>query len=221
MKTTLLTSLLVAALCVIPASAQENANVPKTLHFTETSKIHVAAQTPATLATIFSNVGPPIDAYNDTFAQVVAGPASTAGVSFSYALPFTPKSNAHVREVRAALQWGGTGANQVNLSIYSDAGGLPGTQLAGPGTVTNLPNFHTCCTLAVWSLTTELAVTAGTRYWLVADTPTSGTGDDFYGVWAFIFPTPYLQALNVGGFFWSTVHGGHLDAAAAVHGTIP
>jgi hypothetical protein len=178
------------------------------------------AQAPTALATIFSNLGPPTNTYNDTFAVVVAGPASTSGVSFSYALPFTPKSGAHVREVRAALQWRGTGANQVNLSIYSDADGLPGTQLAGPGTVTNLPNFVTCCTLAVWNLTTELAVTAGTRYWLVADTPTSGTGDDFSGVWAVIFPTPYLQASNVGGSAWTAIHGGHQDVAAAVRGTI-
>jgi hypothetical protein len=104
-KTMLSTSLLcVAALCAIPASTQENTSAPKVLHFTETSKIHVAAQAPTALATIFSNLGPPTNTYNDTFAVVVAGPASTSGVSFSYALPFTPKSNAHVRSSgRAAM----------------------------------------------------------------------------------------------------------------------
>jgi hypothetical protein len=213
--------LCMAALCAIPMSAQATKRSPKTVHFTEKSKIHEPAQAPPALATIFSNLGPATDTYNDTFAEIVAGPASSTGASFSFALPFSPKTNAHVREVRAALQWGGTGTNQVNLSLYSDVGGLPGTILAGPGTITNLPTWVTCCTLAVWKLTSDLPVTAGTRYWIVADTPTSGTGSDFFGVWNVIFPTPFLQASNVGGFQWSPIYGGEQDAAAAVYGTVP
>ena len=224
MKTTLSTSLLcILTLCGTALLAQEPATAPKTLHTTEKSKVHVPAAAPAGLVTIYSNLGPSTNTYNDTFGAVVAGPASTAGISFAYALPFTPKSNAHVREVRAAMSYleGTGGANQVNLSIYSDASSVPGTILAGPLTVNNLPAFGTCCALGSATLTTPLPVTAGTRYWIVADTPTTGTGDDFYGVWDFVYPKPFLQASNVGGFLWSPTYGGYQEAAAGVFGTTP
>ncbi len=215
-----LSSLLVLSLPVLVA--QEAVNSSKTIHTAEKSAVHVSAALPAGLVTIYSNLGPTTNAYNDSFGELVAGPASVAGLSFAYALPFTPTTNAHVREVRAALSYINTGgATQVNLSIYSDASGVPGTLLAGPVTLTNLPEFGTCCTLPLAVLTSPLAVTAGTQYWIVADTPNSGTGDDFYGVWEFIYPKPFLQASNVGGFLWSQSFGGMEDAAAGIFGTVP
>jgi hypothetical protein len=202
--------------------AQEVVAGPKTMHTTEKSPVHAPAALPAGLVAIYSNLGPTTNAYNDSFGELVAGPASVSALSFAYALPFTPKSNAHVRELRAALSYIDTGgATQVNLSIYSDASGVPGTILAGPVTLTNLPEFGTCCTLPLAVLPTPLAVTAGTQYWIVADTPSTGTGDDFYGVWEFIYPKPFVQASNVGGFLWSQTFGGMEDAAAGVFGTVP
>jgi hypothetical protein len=224
MKIKLSASLLCAlALCGASLLAQEPAAATKTLTTNEKSKVHVPDPAPAGLVAIFSNLGPSANAYNDEFGAVVAGPASTAAISFAYALPFTPKSNAHVHAIRAAMSYlqGTGGATQVNLSIYTDANGVPGTILAGPITLANLPAFGTCCQLGTAKLTTPLPVRAGTRYWIVADTPTSGTGDDFYGVWEFVVPTPFLQASNVGGFVWAPVNGGYQDAAAGVFGTIP
>ena len=214
------------ATCILLLSstlnAQEPVRAPRTMRAAEKSAVHVPAALPAGLVAIYSNLGPSTNAYNDSFGELVAGPASVAALSFAYALPFTPATNAHVREVRAALSYINTGgATQVNLSIYSDASGVPGTLLAGPVTLTNLPEFGTCCTLPLAVLTTPLAVTAGTQYWIVADTPTTGTGDDFYGVWEFIYPKPFLQASNVGGFQWSQSFGGMEDAAAGVFGTVP
>jgi hypothetical protein len=209
----------IAVLCGIALIAEGRPG-PRTLHTTEKSKIHVPAEFPAGLAVIYSNLGPSIDAYNDTFGAVVAGPSSSARVSFSYALPFTPRSDAHVHSIRAALSYDGSGANQFNVSIYSDAGGVPGSILAGPMTIVNLPSFGTCCIVVRSTLETPLAVAAGTQYWIVADTPASGTGSEFLGVWEFVYPTPFTQAPNVANTSWSRINGGYQQPAAAVLGNI-
>ncbi len=210
-------------LCSAALFAQSRPTGPKFMHTTEKSKTHTPAEIASGLATIYSNLGPGTDTYNDTFGAVVAGPASSGGISFSYATPFTPKSNAHVREIQAPLSYllGTGGANQVNLSIYSDASGVPGTLLAGPATIVGLPDFGTCCVLASVAFATPLPVRAGIQYWVVADTPTTGTGDDFYGVWDYVYKTPFLQASNVGGFYWNPSHGGYQEAALGVFGSIP
>src|SRR5450755_1283125 len=123
-------------------------------------------------------------------------------------MPFKPKANAHVSQIRAAVQYSGSGVNQVNLSLYSDVSGAPGVLLAGPVTVKNLPTFFTCCELATANIPST-AVTAGTQYWVVADTPSTGTGSDFYGVWAFVPPSKSLVGADLGGGWLVLVRGRH------------
>jgi hypothetical protein len=211
----------IVALCGSALVAQSRPSGPRTVHAPEKSKIHVPAQSSAGLSIIFSNVGPPTNAFNDTFGAFLAGPASGSGFAFWYALPFTPKVDAHALQIRAAIEYIGSGANQINLNIYSDSGGAPGTLLAGPVTVTNLPLSGTCCILATANLSSPLAVTAGTQYWIVADTPMSGVGADFEGEWDFIFPKPFLQGSNFDGTGWQAFYGGYENPAAAVLGTTP
>jgi len=149
----------------------------------------------------------------------VCGPNTPCGKGYlSFALPFTPTANAHVSEVEAAIEYV-SGASQVNLSLYADSHGVPGTILAGPSTVINLPTAGTCCASATWNLATPLPVTAHVRYWIVADTPTSGTGSDLFGVWQFVHTTFYI-ADHVNGI-WVATAGADQQFAAAVFGTIP
>ena len=118
----------------------------------------------------------------------------------------------------AALQYYGLGANQVNLSIYGDAGGIPGSLLAGPTTVANLPDAGPCCTLAIANFT-PLPVTGGTRYWVVANAPLTGQGSDFVGVWDWDYKIMLFGGTNgVNGWF-----GENADTlpAGEVLGTIP
>jgi len=176
-------------------------------------------EVPAALTKIFSNLGPKTDAFTyDGWS--LDGPNSSAGFSQFAAMAFTPKKDAHVSQLRAAVQYNGTGANQVNLSLYSDSDGAPGVLLAGPVTVTNLPVFYTCCTLAIANFT-AVAVTAGTQYWVVADTPATGTGSDFNGAWAFIPPYNNFTATNFDGNGWYAQQGAIFEPAGAVYGTIP
>ncbi len=157
---------------------------PQIVNTTEKSAIHVPPQeVPAALKKIYSNLGTKADLYNDTHGWLLAGPNSNN--SEFVAMPFTPKFNSHVSEVQVPVQYI-EGDNQVNLSIYADSGAdYPGTLLAGPVTVTNLADYGTCCALAVADFT-PVAVTAGTQYWVVGDTPSAGTGSDFMGTWDWV-----------------------------------
>jgi hypothetical protein len=204
------------ALCSASLRAQE----PKITRWSGTSSSAVvpAQEPPASLQKIFSDLGSPTDAYASG-GYTLSGPTSADGITQFIGLPFTPTADAHVYLVGAAVQYAGSGANQVNLSLYSDANGIPGTLLARPVTVTNLPTFGTCCTLAEAAFTAGVAVTAGTQYWVVANTPTSGTGSDFEGVWAFV-PKSYLVAGDEGSG-WTSVIVFVQVPAGAVYGTIP
>lgn len=192
---------------------------PGIVHTPEKSAIHVPPQAaPAALKVIYSNLGSKTDLYRDTVGRYVAGPNSGYPYTEFVGMPFTPKANSHVSQVGVAVQFQGRGSNQVNLSIYGDTDGAPGTLLAGPVTVTNLPNAGTCCTLTVANFS-PVAVTGGTQYWVVADTPLTGAGSDFEGPWDFVakyFP----QAVNVNGFGWTGLSGLY-EVAGQVLGTIP
>jgi hypothetical protein len=111
-----------------------------------------------------------------------------------------------------------SGANQVNISVFGDSGGVPGTPLAGPVTVTNLPDFGACCTLAIANFT-PLAVTGGTQYWVVASAPVSGQGSDFVGVWNWVFKEIIFGGTNgVNG--WYAINVDSLPAGRVL-GTVP
>jgi hypothetical protein len=207
------------ALCTMNLFAQTGKHA-RTSHITEKSAIHVPPQeAPAALKKIYSNLYKvKTSLYNDVNGWTLSGPTSALGFTQFIGLPFTPKANSHVSEVEVAVQYQGSGANQVNLSIYGDSGGAPGTLLAGPVTVSNLSTFGTCCTLTIASFT-PVAVTAGTQYWVVADTPATGTGSDFAGVWDFVFVN-IPQAFNPGSG-WIGFQGSTSEAAGEVLGTIP
>jgi hypothetical protein len=195
--------------------------LPRTVHTTERSGIHVPPQsTPEALEIIYSNLGKEqTDLYNDSSGWLESGPNSDEGGPFFDAMPFTPKSDSHVSQARVAMEYGGSGANQVNLSIYGDSGGVPGTLLAGPVTLTNLPDVGTCCTLAIADFA-PIAVNGGTQYWVVADTPLSGVGSDFFGVWDYVPRPTFPQAFSQ-GFGWAGFNGTPEEAAGAVLGKIP
>ena len=219
-KTLVLVFLLMLSTSLLFAQAKHVGRMTKT---TEKSAIHTPSQDePAGLAKIYSNLGKSkTDRYLDTNGWTVNGP-NASGFNGNYqwfGMPFTPKSDSHVSQVQVAVEWV-AGGNQVNLNLYSDSGGVPGTLLAGPVTVTNLGTFGTCCTLAIANFPST-AVSGGTQYWVVANTPTSGTGSDSWDAWAFV-PALYLQSFfsNQNGY-WIGFDAATAEAAGAVYGTIP
>jgi hypothetical protein len=192
---------------------------PLALHTWEGPTIHVPPQeAPADLKIIYTNLGSKTDLYHDT-GWYVGGPKT--GLTQFIGMPFTPKSNSHVSQVQVAMQYS-SGENQVELSIYNDAGGVPGALIAGPVTVTNLPDFGTCCLLAVASFT-PVAVTPGTQYWVVASTPDKGAGNDFEGQWNWIAKVTTEWAIGneaSGVYEWSLRPNSALPAGEVL-GTVP
>jgi len=208
------------ALCSVPLSGQI-VRPFRVVHNVDKSAVHVPPpEVPASLKTIYSNLGKGTDVYNAIEGWLLAGPNSVYGVNSQefIALPFTPKSNAHVSELRAGLQYD-TGPNQVNLSLYSDTNGAPGALLAGPVTVTNLPAYGTCCTVAIADFT-PVPVTAGTKYWVVADTPLSGTGSDSSAAWEWVGKASVQWAQDFNDFGWNLTPSDALPAGQVL-GTIP
>jgi hypothetical protein len=210
-----------AGLGTAGASQRPTAKALRVVRTDKKPATHVPPQeAPAALKKIYSNLGKSkTDLYTDNAGWYVAGPNAVDQPWEFIAMPFTPKSNSHVSQVQAALLYDSSGANQVNLSIYGDTGGAPGTLLAGPVTVTNLPTYPFCCTLAVANFS-PVAVTAGAQYWVVADTPLTGQGSDFEGNWQFVVAT-ILQGANVPPFGWYSFDVGPEQAAGEVLGTIP
>jgi len=205
------------ALCTLTLFGQTEGTA-KILRPEEKWAIHVPAEAaPAGLKIIYSNLGTPTNAYSVVEAWEIAGPNS--GITEFIALPFTPTSDSHVSQVRVALQYDGSGADQVNLSLYADADGVPGTLLAGPVTVTNLPEEGTCCTLAVAKFS-PIAITAGTQYWVAADTPLTGTGSDLVGQWNWVAKVSSEWAQDYGGAGWGQIPSDALPAGAVL-GTVP
>jgi hypothetical protein len=216
MKRTLLV-VCVLAICNLMLFAQDGKG-PRIVRTTEKSAVHVPAQEfPATLTRIYNNLGTKTDLYYDGTGWGIGGPNGPYRPG-SFALAFTPKSDSHILAVGAALQYE-SGANQVNLSIYADSAGVPGTLLAGPVTVVDLPSVATCCSLAVVRFP-SVAVSGGIQYWVVADTPLTGTGSDFEGAWDLVAHPTYPQAANTGDGWYGWTGRPSLPAGEVL-GTVP
>src|ERR1039458_6317596 len=141
-------------MCSTSLFAQDSRHVPRAVHTVEKSPTHMRAVPHPTPTRFSSTRGPPANAYNDAFGFLVAGPGSEFGQEF-IGLAFTPKADSTVTVIQAALLFldQGNGApNQINVSLYSDAVGVPGSIISGPHTVKNLADAGTCCALATWHL---------------------------------------------------------------------
>jgi hypothetical protein len=135
------------------------------------------------------------------------------------ALPFTPRANVHAVNLGAAVSYL-SGTKKVNLGIYADNDGVPGALLpGGQASTTDIPNFRACCDLTQVTLPgAGVALTKGTRYWLVAS-PDDVSAPDFNGLWspsnlavdAFEEPENFEPWTNASGFW----------LAARIEGTSP
>jgi len=213
MKTTTI-CIVAITLCSANLFAQKTAQAPReAIIFTGATQ-----EAPDAEVKIFSNLGSSTAAYFNQ-GYLVLGPSNTLGdPSQSIGLPFKPAKASHAQTLEAGIQWYSSGANQVRLSLYSDASGVPGTKLAGPITVKNLATFPACCAVAKATIPST-ALTAGTQYWIVADTVATGTGDDFAGVWNAAGNQTQI-ASDLGGAGYTAFPPSNIPAGA-VYGTIP
>jgi hypothetical protein len=140
------------------------------------SQAHAAGVRP-----VYSNIGYdyPKGRYISDVGWTISGPTSLIGQQIWIGAAFTPKQSVMVIEVDAALGYV-TGTMGMTLNLYTDAGGVPGTLLAS-FKAKKLPSFGACCDLIRAFDGTGVPVTAGTQYWITAET-TAASADE-WGVW--------------------------------------
>lgn len=154
------------------------------------------------LVKIFDNLLPvkkyPYGTYFCCLGPTVAGPNNSYNVpAESWAEAFTPSTNATATKVEVGVGYA-TGTNSVNIGLYSDSNGVPGTALVSQD-VGNLPPFGSCCVTMNLNDKSGVQVTAGTQYWVVLSTDSSDT--DFLGGWNYNTSdqvTKVNQAENIG-----------------------
>ncbi len=177
---------------------------------------------PAANVTIFTNLGPTsTDRYGAGSGFLVTGSSVPLEAEQWEAVAFTAKANSHATTLAAAIGYV-SGTKKVNLGIYSDNGGTVGTLLpGGEGSTTEIPDSGECCELAQVSLPgIGVALTAGTRYWLVAS-PDDINAPSFQGSWQLsnLAVSAYQQPYYPYFINWTSFWGDWL--AAEIRGITP
>jgi hypothetical protein len=132
---------------------------------------------------IFSNLGVlyPNGEYFCCYGSTISGPTSALGITQYVAVAFTPTTSTSVTEVDAGVGYI-EGTNEIDLVLYADDNGVPGTVLKS-WKATGLPTFGGCCAVATGTDKKGVPVTAGTQYWVgvVADKDAT----DVFAAWNF------------------------------------
>jgi hypothetical protein len=183
--------------------------------YASSQKIERSVADPASLVTIYSDLGTGNKIYLPNIGWSVSGPASGGG-QVAAATPFTPKRNFNLVLIKVAILTV-SGTNGVTLSLNRDNNGAPGTAVKTWNLV-NLPMFPGCCRLDLARLKKTVRVKKGVPYWLVASTAknTQDSSDSWNMNSRNIFGT-VGQQFNNGA--WQITKGSALLPAFSVLGT--
>ena len=139
---------------------------------------------------------------NALYFSIWGNTIANGGANFPFqiwqAQAFTPAADANVSEIDVSLGRQSSGTAGIELGLYDDANGVPGTKIKSFH-VTQLPQYGQCC-----GVTTALVkgsgipVKGGTQYWVVVSTTPKDV--DIYA-WAFNSTdmTPQLGAYRCTG----------------------
>ncbi|MFY9675048.1 MAG: choice-of-anchor R domain-containing protein [Terriglobales bacterium] len=94
---------------------------------------------------------------------------------------FIPTADATVKQIQVGVGDLDSGYGSIEVSLYDDANGVPGTALKSVS-VKNVQPYGECCGPTTAKLGAGVPVTAGTQYWVVVSTTARDT--DIYG-WNF------------------------------------
>ncbi len=138
---------------------------------------------PAAASVLFSNFASayPNGLYFSGEGNTITGPGVLFSPGITSAAQFTPAAAGTATSVYAAVGYI-SGNSLVDVSIYTDAGGVPGTALVSAETGVK-PVAGACCQVIKARFPSGVALSAGTPYWVViaADSPSNST---FSGAWA-------------------------------------
>jgi hypothetical protein len=118
---------------------------------------------------LFNNFGPGYS-YDEVQARPITGPLS-GQEWWDVAAAFVPSVTGNLESIAVAITYTSGTANLVNLGLYNDAGGEPGTTVLESWTLTSLAPAGTDNSPA-WAMSTlQPLLSAGTRYWIVGSEP--------------------------------------------------
>ncbi|MGB8885886.1 MAG: choice-of-anchor R domain-containing protein [Candidatus Korobacteraceae bacterium] len=123
--------------------------------------------------TFFTDLGPQGNVYNCCSGWTVSG-SGTVGESFTAANLFTSLLTGSVSQIDLGVGFV-TGVNSFYASVWTDNGGLPGTELGQWNNLSSGTTFGQCCGLVTISNITGLSLTAGTQYFVVLGPTTLGS----------------------------------------------
>ena len=136
------------------------------------------------LKTIEGNISTyPFGRFFCCYGNTIAGSSSQLGFEVWIAIPFTPKANAFVHQLKASVGYIINTDTHFNLSLNRDNAGLPGRVIKNFG-VSATNSFGSCCKLVTANSTAGIPVSRGTQYWVVVSTNDKKHGT-FFGAWAF------------------------------------
>ena len=105
---------------------------------------------------------------NATYFSIWGNTIAQGGANFPFqtwvAVAFTPAADATVTKIAVSAGRQGSGHSGYELSLYNDAGGVPGTPIV-TAHISKLPVYGQCCDLGIASDPAGIPVTAGTQYW--------------------------------------------------------
>jgi PEP-CTERM motif len=119
-----------------------------------------AAQT-----TFFTDLGPQGDVYQEGTGWTISG-TGTVGTSFTAANLFTSLASGSVSQIDLGVGYV-AGQNSFFAAVYTDNGGLPGTQLWRQDDLSSSQNFGGCCGLITITGISGLTLAAGQQYFVV------------------------------------------------------
>jgi hypothetical protein len=138
------------------------------------------AALPAGSQVIFSNFGPPGNAYESSIGWTVSAAGSAVGSFLANANAFTPAVNSQITRIDIALSHF-LGTNNATIQLAPDNGGVPGTPIRS-WLVAGQPAFGTCCAVTTIDVSPLVPVAAGKRYWLIAK-PGPNALNDTWDAW--------------------------------------
>lgn len=126
--------------------------------------------------TIYDNLGPG-NSYTGNGGRIIAGSeAYPLSAPFIPAMPFVPSENMDLSQILIALTWDSQGTNAVTVTLNSDDTGVPGTTIIESWSLTGLPAFgSTSTTVQTLSSSSDVFLSGGTTYWLLASPSTPNT----------------------------------------------
>ena len=124
-----------------------------------------ASTLPAMAGTAYDNMGSP-PSYQCCTGWTVGGASSQVGLVEDAEL-FTSLVSGNVNEIDVALGWV-NGQNGATVSLWTDSGGAPGTELFSAA-VSNQPTFGSTGSIITSVAVSGVSITAGDNYFVVIE----------------------------------------------------